>query len=307
MWTQMTKLQKFFFVLVVLSLLVTIGGKYLLEKYLNLNISDPVIMEKARVQIIAAMYMFVPAISVLIVEKWKFKKIFTDYRIRFKSINIAQSLKYVLATALLLPVLMMLFIYLFGNVLGLRDFGMLIISGEDLDPAILRQFPSLFATLSSRLLIVFPLAIISSLFAGCTINLFFALGEEIAWRGFLEKEMFIKRTWKPLLIGIIWGLWHAPLILMGFNYGEHRIWGILVMVVVCILLAFYFSQALHHSGSLLIPAAMHGIINTTIIFIFVKTGNPLLGTPVGLTFVLSVVVLIFILWLFRKRTPNEET
>jgi membrane protease YdiL (CAAX protease family) len=258
--------------------------------------------------IIGAIYMFVPAISVLIVEKWKLKKIFSDYQIRLKNINIAQSLKYVLATAFLLPAFIMFFTYLFGNVLGLRDVGHLIISIEDLYPEVLSKLPfsSLFAGLSFRLLIVFPLLAILSLFMGCTINLFFALGEEIAWRGFLEKEMFTKGVWKPFLIGIIWGLWHAPLILMGFNYGEHRILGIFVMMLVCIALAFYFSQALHHSGSLLIPAAMHGIINTTIIFIFVKIENPLFG-PVGLIFVLSITTVIFIFRLFRKRTAHEKT
>ena len=305
MWARITKLQKFFFVLIVLSLMVVVIGKYLCERYLNLGDVD--IKSVAMSKIIGAMYMFVPAISVLMVEKWKLKKIVRDYQIRFKNIHIAQSLKYVLATAFLLPMIIVLFSYLLGNVLGLKDFGMLIISGEDLDPAILSQFPfpSLLANLSSRLLIVFPVAATLSLFAGCTFNLFFALGEEIAWRGFLEKE-FTKGRWKPFLIGIIWGLWHAPLILMGYNYGEYHIPGIFVMVVACIALAFYFSQALHYSGSLLVPTAMHGIINTIIIFNFVKIGNPLLGPPMGLTFALSVLTLIFVLWLFRKRTPNNE-
>jgi membrane protease YdiL (CAAX protease family) len=303
--TRITKLQKFLFILVVLSLLVAGAGKFLCERYLN--VSDFEIEFVTTLGIIGAMYMFVPAISVLIVEKWKFKKIFTDYRIRFKNINIAQSLKYVLATAFLLPILIMFFSYLFGNVLGLKDFGILIISSEDLDPVICQlPFSSLLANLSSRLLIVFPLGAILSLFAGCTINLFFALGEEIAWRGFLEKEMIINGAWKPLVIGVIWGLWHAPLILMGFNYGEHHILGIFVMVVVCIALAFYFSQALHRSGSLLIPAAMHGIINTSLIVVFVKIGNPLLG-PIGMIFALSVATVIFIFRLFRKRTAHEET
>jgi membrane protease YdiL (CAAX protease family) len=314
MWTQITKLQKFLFVLIVLSSLVAWVGKYLCERYLNvsdpaINAYKPIIMLK----IIGALYMFVPAISVLIVEKWKFKKIFTDYRIRFKNISVTQSLKYVLATALLLPVVIMFFSYLFGNILGLKDFGMLIISAEDIDPVILSQlpFPSLFVNLSSRLLIGFSLLAIINLLAGCTINLFFALGEEIAWRGFLEKEIVVKGAWKPLLIGIIWGLWHTPLILMGLNYGDHYIWGIPVMVVVCIALAFYFSQALHRSGSLLIPTAMHGIINAVaFIFVgglFIKTGNPLLCPPMGLIFALSVAAIIFTFWLFRKRAVNEKT
>jgi hypothetical protein len=303
MWARLTKLQKFFFVLVVLSLAIAGGGKYLCERFLN--VSDPAIMSG----IIASFYMFVPAISVLIVEKWKLKKIFSDYQIRFKHIHIAQSLKYVLATGLLLPVLMMLFTYLFGNVLELKDFGMVITANEDIDPIVLSQSPALF--LSSRLLIGFLLIAVINMLSGCTINLFFALGEEIAWRGFLEKEMLVKKAWKPLLIGIIWGLWHTPIILMGHNYREHYILGIPVMVIVCVALAFYFSQALHHSRSLLIPTAMHGIFNAlSLMFVgplYVKSGNPLLSQPVGLLCALSVATVIFIFWLFRKRTACEKT
>jgi hypothetical protein len=303
----MTKLQKFFSVLVILCLLVAGGGKYLCERFLN--VSDPAAKSSIIAGIIASLYMFVPAISVLIVEKWKFRKIFTDYRIRFKSIRIAQSLKYVLATGLLFPVFMMLYTYLFGNVMGLKDFGIVITSNKDIDPAILSRAPALF--LSSRLLTGFLLIAVINILAGCTINLFFALGEEIAWRGFLEKEILAKGAWKPLLIGIIWGLWHAPLILMGHNYREHYILGIPVMMIVCVTLAFYFSQALYCSGSLLIPAAMHGIVNAVSLSfaspLFLKSGNPLLSPPIGLICALSVATIIFIFCLFRKRTTHEET
>jgi membrane protease YdiL (CAAX protease family) len=251
--------------------------------------------------------MFVPAVSVLIVEKWKFRKICTDYRIRFKSIHLLRSLKYILATGLLLPALMMLYTWLFGNIAGLKDFGMVITSNEDIDPELLSLAPALFV--SSRLLAGFLLIAIVNIVAGCTINLFFALGEEIAWRGFLEKEIHIKGAWKPLLIGIIWGLWHAPLILTGHNYGGYYIPGIPVMVIVCVALAFWFSRALHRSGSLLIPAAMHGIINAlSFAFVgplFVKSGNPLLSPPTGLLCALSVATILFIFSLFRKRTTHS--
>jgi membrane protease YdiL (CAAX protease family) len=303
----MTKLQKFFSVLIVLCLVVAGGGKYLCEQFLK--VSDPAAKSSIIVGIIASLYMFVPAIAVLIVEKWKFRQIFTDYRIRFKGIRIAQSLKYVLATGLLVPVFMMLYTYLFGNVMGLKDFGIVITSNKDIDPAILSRAPTLF--LSSRLLVGFLLTAVINILAGCTINLFFALGEEIAWRGFLEKEILAKGAWKPLLIGIIWGLWHAPLILMGHNYREHYILGIPVMVIVCVTLAFYFSQALHRSGNLLIPAAMHGIINAlSLAFsgpLFIKSGNPLLSPPTGLLCVLSVATVILIFRLSGKRTAHKET
>jgi hypothetical protein len=302
MWKRLTKLQKFFFVLIVLSLLVAVIGKYICDRYLNVN--DPVLKHIIKITIIGGFYMFVPAISVLIIEKWKLKKIFSDYQIRFKNIHITQSLIYILATAILLPVIIMLFSYLLGNILGLKDFGMLIIDSENIDPRILSALPPIFLNSTFRLMVSVPLLALSGLTAGCTINLLFAMGEEIAWRGFLEKEISISKKWKPLLIGVIWGLWHTPLILIGLNYGEHSIGGIFAMIAVCIALAYYFSQSLHQSRTLLVPAALHGIINafsnTLASDILIKTENPLLGSK-GIIFVLSVVTLIFVLWVFRNR------
>jgi hypothetical protein len=300
---EIKKLYRFLFVLTLLSLFVAVCGYLICKQYLNETI--PVS------RIVGAFYMFVPVVSVLIVEKWNFKKIFADYNIRLKAICVSKSLRYVFATAFLLPAVILFFSYLTGNILGIKEFGFLITSNEDLDPHVFTDLPAFFSDFTSRLLIGIPFFGTINLLSGCTINLFFAMGEEIAWRGFLEKEISISKKWKPLLIGIIWGLWHTPLILMGHNYGEYRIGGVFVMVIVCIAMAYYFSQALHRSGSLLIPAAMHGIINANAyIFVYaiiVKTGNPLLGPPIGLTFALSVATIIFVLWLFKKRTPNEKT
>jgi hypothetical protein len=302
------KLKKFFFVLVILSLAVAGIGTWLCEQYLNE--SDPFIRSAMKLQLVGALYMLVPTISVLIVEKWKLKKIFSDYNIRLKGIHISKSVKYILATAFLLPVILLFFSYLFGNVFGVKEFGFLIISKEDLNPTLLTKLPSFFHDFTPRIFIGIPFLAISGILTGCTANLFFALGEEIAWRGFLEKEISINKKWKPFLIGIIWGLWHSPLILLlGHNYGEYRIGGIFIMVIVCIVIAYYFSQSLHQSRTLLVPAVLHGIINFSPLFtlIFVKTESPLLGPPMGLIFALSVVTVIFILRLFRKRTVNEET
>src|SRR3989339_531621 len=58
--------------------------------------------------------------------------------------------------------------------------------------------------------------LIQTILAGATINAFFALGEEIGWRGLLLHEWKHLGFWKcSLLTGVIWGLWHLPLILLG--------------------------------------------------------------------------------------------
>ena len=106
------------------------------------------------------------------------------------------------------------------------------------------------------------ISVVSGLFAGLTLNAVFAFGEEIAWRGFLMKEFKGKRFLTAALwIGIIWGLWHAPLILNGHNYPQHPIFGVPMMVVFCLLLTpmlMYFRQK---SGSVIVPAIMHGTFN----------------------------------------------
>jgi membrane protease YdiL (CAAX protease family) len=61
----------------------------------------------------------------------------------------------------------------------------------------------------------FWITLLQGLFAGITINAIAGFGEELGWRGFLLRQLnqqsFIKAS---LLIGIIWGIWHSPIILM---------------------------------------------------------------------------------------------
>ena len=48
-------------------------------------------------------------------------------------------------------------------------------------------------------------------------------GEELGWRGFLLPALRPLGTWPALtLTGLIQGLWHAPFISLGVNYGAHR-------------------------------------------------------------------------------------
>lgn len=55
--------------------------------------------------------------------------------------------------------------------------------------------------------------------SGATVNLPFMLGEELGWRGFQFEETKLLGFWRSsLLIGVLWGLWHAPVIMMGYNY-----------------------------------------------------------------------------------------
>ncbi len=57
------------------------------------------------------------------------------------------------------------------------------------------------------------------------LNMTSTFGEEFGWRGYLVPKLSTLGKRKALIIsGLIWGVWHWPVILMGHNYGMDY-WG----------------------------------------------------------------------------------
>ena len=53
---------------------------------------------------------------------------------------------------------------------------------------------------------------------GLIVNAILAFGEEVGWRGYLLWELAPLGFWRAsLLVGAIWGLWHAPIIVEGYT------------------------------------------------------------------------------------------
>lgn len=67
---------------------------------------------------------------------------------------------------------------------------------------------------------------------GATVNAIFAFGEEFGWRGYLLWELAPWGFWKAsFAIGAVWGLWHAPIIVAGYNYPSFSIIGVGAMML----------------------------------------------------------------------------
>lgn len=108
------------------------------------------------------------------------------------------------------------------------------------------------------------LALVQGMIAGVTVNALAGFGEELGWRGFLQRQWASMGFWKSsLLTGFIWGIWHAPLILQGHNYPQHPILGIAFMTVFTMLLAPAMSYVRTRAGSVIAAAIMHGTLNGT--------------------------------------------
>ena len=149
---------------------------------------------------------------------------------------------------------------------------------------------------------------LSGLLSGVTINAVFALGEEIAWRGYLLNMFSGKKFWKvALCTGIIWGLWHAPIILNGHNYPQHPVVGVFLMVVFCVLMTpilMYFRQK---SGSVIVPAIMHGTFNAVagLPLMIITPANDLLYGATGLAGMIVLLIVNLCLFLFDRFVSKE--
>ncbi len=153
----------------------------------------------------------------------------------------------------------------------------------------------------------FWIGLLQGLVAGITVNAVAAFGEELGWRGLLQKELSQLGFWKSsALIGLIWGLWHAPLILQGHNYPQHPRAGVVLMTVFCILLSPLFSYVRLRANSVIAAAIMHGSLNAAggLALLPVRGGSDL---TVGVTGLAGLVVLsaanlgLFIYDRFRRH------
>jgi membrane protease YdiL (CAAX protease family) len=94
-------------------------------------------------------------------------------------------------------------------------------------------------------------------------------GEEYGWRGYLQTELFkLGRRRGVLLLGVIWGAWHWPIILMGYNYPGHPLLGVVLMTLYTTGLGVVLGYAVLRSGSVLLASYLHGLNNQVLAYLF---------------------------------------
>lgn len=150
------------------------------------------------------------------------------------------------------------------------------------------------------------------------LNILTTTGEEWRWRGYLVPKLSEKLSIVPtvLISGVIWGLWHAPLTVMGHNYGlnypGYPYTGILAMCGFCIVMGVFFSYVSLRTRSCLPAAIGHGALNgfAAIGLYFTQGGaestDPFLGpAPTGIIggagFIVAMVVFTVIMVRLEKK------
>ncbi|MCS7136581.1 MAG: type II CAAX endopeptidase family protein [Nitrososphaerota archaeon] len=112
-------------------------------------------------------------------------------------------------------------------------------------------------------------------------------GEEYGWRGYLQTELtgIVGKVKAALLVGLIWGVWHAPVIAMGHNYPGYPIEGMLLMIAYTVTLSVIFGLAFIKSGSVWLASYVHGVNNQSASFfytLYCMPTHPILSFGIGL-------------------------
>ena len=92
-----------------------------------------------------------------------------------------------------------------------------------------------------------------------------ALGEEIGWRGFLVPELFDRTksyTKTSLISGIIWAVWHFPLLIFGnYNAGAPSWYSLVTFTLGVMSISFIFTWFRLKSKSLWTGVMLHASHN----------------------------------------------
>lgn len=160
----------------------------------------------------------------------------------------------------------------------------------------------------------FSALLLKALVFGITVNAFFAFAEEFAWRDFLIFELNRKMSLfvAMLVNGLIWGLWHIPLILDGANYPGFPFLGSGLMILFCLLSTPLLVFLRMQSNSVFPCAVFHGLINSfsSISVGIVKGGSVLSTGNLGLSGIVSLTVLdscLFIFYHIKASNPKSKS
>jgi len=134
-------------------------------------------------------------------------------------------------------------------------------------------FPEMAASLPTGALM--PVLALNTVIIGPFLGLIIAFGEEYGWRGYLQTELIrLGRVRGVFILGVIWGIWHWPVIWMGYNYPGRPLLGSLAMVVFCIIFSYFLAYSVFKSGGVWTAAYLHALNNQVLSFFFIAVVAP---------------------------------
>ena len=164
----------------------------------------------------------------------------------------------------------------------------------------------------------FLVMLVAAATIGTIVGILTAAGEEIGWRGYMLTRLIDAGIPRPVLAsGLIWGLWHVPIVFgAGYAAGPSPIASALLLVVLATAFGVVFARLRLQTGSVWPAIVLHAAWNSIIQSAFdaARTGGD--GSPlhdgaswwVGESGVLTVIAMIIAAvvfsqgrWAIRRR------
>lgn len=301
---------------IIIYLAVTFAITYALEIFIVVPLATGTAMGGAlaappvAVQLIIGSMMFVPAIGVLItrlVTKEGFKNAM------IKPVDFRHTFKYYL-------------IAWFGpaalTIAGAAIY--FLIFPSDFDPTMSAAMALLQSSTASQggaelpadvMQIILWVQIGVGIVLSPVLNCLTCFGEEWGWRGYLVPKVNERLSFVPtvLVTGVIWGLWHAPLTVIGHNYGvAYPGWpflGIFAMCIFCIAIGTLFSYLSLKAKSCLPAVIGHGAVNGFVgaaALFSLSGGNPFIGPmPIGILGGIGFIVAAIVCCALMRREEKR--
>jgi membrane protease YdiL (CAAX protease family) len=151
------------------------------------------------------------------------------------------------------------------------------------------------------------LLVIPQLMATALIAIPVLWGEEFGWRSYLQQRLFPGRpVAAAVATGLIWGAWHLPVTLRGYDFPDHPVLGSALLTLAAVLLAYIFGWIRERSGSIWASSLAHSSTNAVgslATLWFAGAAGPSLVSYAGLLAMPPLFLVCVLIWLggYRAR------
>jgi CAAX protease family protein len=204
------------------------GAVFVAYSVLGMSLADPL------VQLTMALPMaFSPAIAAVIVRRWVTREGFRDAGLAPR----VRAAGFYYLVAWIGPVLVLAATVGLATVLGLYR--------PDFSPV--PQFiPGMQPGLAALLLLVVPVVVVPAFW-----------GEEFGWRSYLQQRVSRRPVPAAVITGIIWSVWHYPLVFTDYAEYSNPLLGIVTWTLTIIPQAIILAWLFLRSGSVWVPCLAH--------------------------------------------------
>jgi membrane protease YdiL (CAAX protease family) len=151
-------------------------------------------------------------------------------------------------------------------------------------------------------------AFFNAVIIGPLLGLIITFGEEYGWRGYLQGELVrLGRIRGVGLLGIIWGVWHWPIIWLGYNYPGQPVAGSLLMTGYTVALSYFLAYAVFKSKGLWTAAYLHALNNQAMSFFMALVVMPVsMAMSFGIGLPALALCALVVLLILRDPVWKEQ-